>query len=458
MKILYTYILISIVFLSCNTKRTDSSVYIGGEIINPHSNFVLLMKNETIVDSLFLNSDNSFGKRISKLNSGLYSFKHGYEFQYIYIDPYDSIKIRLNTWDFDETIVFEGKGAAKNELLINLFLENEKEYKNFFSYFSLKESDFQDKINTTYRRQKKQIDFLLSSESNISEAFLHIANAAINYPLYRLKELYPYYHKKALQSNEPFPISKEFYKYRKSINLNDPALSDFHAYQSFVTTYLYNLAYHRNGGKMNTENFYPILLKLISDSITNQTVKNRLLEREIDQLFINKPEFINTQVLAIFNQNNTDSITRASLKEALLKKETLQVNNSFPDFEVKSAVTGKNQSIHALTKNKKAVIYFWSSNTVSNEYLNKRISYLTKKHPKITFIGINSDSATIVSNSCPSKLTNQYYLTSTSKGKNLISNKYPRAILINSKGKVSNSFTVLTSYCLDEQIKEITDK
>lgn len=416
------------------------------------------MKNETIVDSLFLNKDNTFGKKIFGLRSGLYSFKHGYEFQYIYLDPYDSIKLRLNTWDFDETIVFDGKGAAKNELLINLFLENEKESKNFFSYFSLEENDFQKKINTAYTRQSKQLNLLLNSESNVSKDFLHIANAAINYPLYRLKELYPYYHKKTLQSKEYYQVSKKFYDYRRKISLNDTLLSEFHAYQSFVTTYLYNLAYHKNGGKMNTESFHPILLKLISDSITDQTVKNRLLEREIDLLFINKPEFINTQVLAIFNQNNTDSITRASLKEALLKKESLQVNYPFPDFEVKSAVTGQNQSIQSLTNNKKVVVYFWSSNTVSNEYLNKRISYLTKKHPKITFIGINSDSITLASNSCPSKLKNQYYLTTTSKGKNLISSKYPRAILINSKGKVSNSFTVLTSNCIDEQINEITDK
>jgi len=447
--------LLAIVLFGCKVQTNDSSIYIGGEIINPHSSFVLIMQNETIVDSIHLNSDNTFGKRIYGLSSGLYSFKHGYEFQYIYLDPNDSIKFRLNTWDFDETIVFEGKGAAKNELLINLFLENEKELKNFYSYFALDENEFLEKINLAFNRQKKQLNSLINSESDLSKEYFHIANAAINYPLYSLKELYPYYHKKSLQSNDLFLISDNFYKYRKDINLNDTLLVDFHAYRSFVTTYLHNLAYHKNKEKTNNQEFYQILLSLISEKIKNESVKNSLLQREIDHLFINKPEFINSEVLQIFYTNNTDSTTTANFKQTIIKKENLVINSKFPDFDVIS-VAGKSQRIQSITKNKNVVLYFWSSNTVSDEYLNKRVSYLTNKHPETTFIGINTDKPTSHNNSCLSKLENQYYLTSTSQGNKLISNKYPRAILINSNGNVSNSFTVLTSNCIDEQISELS--
>ncbi|HIP49507.1 MAG TPA: hypothetical protein EYG92_11160 [Lutibacter sp.] len=448
--------LLGIVLFGCKVQTNDSSVYIGGEIINPHSSFVLIMQNETIVDSIHLNADNTFGKRIHGLSSGLYSFKHGYEFQYIYLDPYDSIKFRLNTWDFDETIVFEGKGAAKNELLINLFLENEKEAKNFYSYFSLEENEFLEKINLAYNRQKEQLNSLLNSESGLSKEFYHIANAAIDYPLYSLKELYPYYHKKSLP-NDLFIVSDDFYKYRKKINLNDTLLLDFHPYRSFVTTYLHNLAYHKNEGKINNQEYYQIVLNLISEKIKNESVKNSLLQREIDYIFINKPEFINSKVLNIFYTNNTDSTTVSNFKQTILKKESLVVNSKFPDFEVVS-VAGKNRRIQSITKNKNVVLYFWSNNTVSNEYLNKRILYLTKKHPETTFVGINTDIPTSQNNSCLSKLKNQYYLTASSEGNKLISNKYPRAILINSNGNVSNSFTVLTSNCIDEQINEIANK
>lgn len=436
--------------MGCQVQSHDYSTYIGGEIINPKSNFVLLMQRGKLIDSLFLNEHNIFGKKIYGLQAGLYSFKHGYEFQHLYLDPKDSIKLRLNTWDFDETIVFEGKGALKNEFLINMFLENEKEAKNFFSYFSLPENEFQKKIDAVYKRHTKQLQDLLTSEKDLSNEYIYIAKATIIYPLYRLKELYPYYHKKALQSDSLIHVSSYFYRFREIINLNDPILSDYHAYRSYVTTYLYNLAYHKNNGVLNDKKFFPILLNLISEKIKDKTVKNNLLQKEIDHIFINKPQLLTAEVLKIFYKNSTDSIAIASLKELLTKKESLKKKNSIPNFEI-ATPTGEIQDIHTVLNNKDTVLYFWSSDKFSNDYLNKRISFLINKHPDVTFIGINTGVPKTNSSSCL-KLENQYYLTATSLGKDLVSNKFPRAILINSKGQITNSFSVLTSNHIDAQI------
>lgn len=443
--------------LGCKTQTKETSVYIGGEIINPHSNFVLILKNETIIDTLFIHSDNSFGKRIYGLPSGLYSFKHGYEFQYIYLDPLDSIKFRLNTWDFDETIVFEGKGAAKNELLINLFLENEKELKNFYSYFSLKENKFQEKINTLFNRQKEQLISLQNTREHLSKEYLHIADAAINFPIYRLKELYPYYHKKLIDNDSLPIVSDLFYSYREHLNLNDDSLMDFLAYQSFITTYFYNKAYYKNEGNTNNSRFYELVMSFISNEISNESVKNDLLQREMDYLFINKPELLDSIVLTTFYTNCTDSLLIKNFKQVIEKKESLPIFASLPSFEV-FTIDGTHENILTLTKNKNVVLYFWSQNNVSDEYLSKRISYLINKHPNITFIGINTDSNTNQHSLCQMKLQNQYFLTKTSQGSELISSQYPRAILINSSGKVKSSFTVLTSSCIDEQINELTSK
>ena len=436
--------------MGCQVQSHDYSTYVGGEIINPKSNFVLLMQRGKLIDSLFLNEHNIFGKKIYGLQAGLYSFKHGYEFQHLYLDPQDSIKLRLNTWDFDETIVFEGKGALKNEFLINMFLKNEKEAKNFFSYFSLPENEFQEKIDAVYERHTKQLQDLLISEKDLSNKYIYIAKATINYPLYRLKELYPYYHKKALQSDSLIHVSSDFYRFRETINLNDTLLFGYHAYRNYVTTYLYNLTYHKNNGVLNDKKFFPILLNLISEKIKDKTVKNNLLQKEIDHIFINKPQLLTDEVLTIFYENSTDSTAKASLKELLIKKESLAQKNSIPNFEI-ATPNGEKQDIHTVLNNKNTVLYFWSKDKFSNDYLNKRISFLINKHPDVTFIGINTGVPTTKSNSCL-KLENQYYLTATSRGRDLVSNKFPRAILINSKGQITNSFSVLTSNHIDAQI------
>ncbi|MGK0127951.1 MAG: hypothetical protein ACI87F_001471, partial [Candidatus Azotimanducaceae bacterium] len=107
MKQLITILIVIFTFISCNTSdKSKKNTYFGGQIINPKSNNIILMKDEKVLDTLWLNSDNSFLAKFDSITEGLYSFKHGsykkgFEFQYVYIEPTDSIIIRLNTWDFD---------------------------------------------------------------------------------------------------------------------------------------------------------------------------------------------------------------------------------------------------------------------------------------------------------------------------------------------------------------------
>ena len=106
------------VFIGCESKTVCNSTYFGGKIINPKTNHVVLFENETPIDTFYLDNKNSFLGEITSLNEGLFYFKHGNENQYVYLEPKDSLLIRLNTWNFDETLVFSGKGAEKNNLLI----------------------------------------------------------------------------------------------------------------------------------------------------------------------------------------------------------------------------------------------------------------------------------------------------------------------------------------------------
>ena len=57
---------------------------------------------------------------------GLYNFFLQPEFQYLILEKNDSIYIRLNSLDFDESLVFMGNGASKNNFLMDSFLNFEK--------------------------------------------------------------------------------------------------------------------------------------------------------------------------------------------------------------------------------------------------------------------------------------------------------------------------------------------
>jgi len=64
-------------FTSCkkNFSGEDYVAYFGGEVSNPTSNYVLFCKNNVVLDSIPLNSDNTFFKKFDSLAPGMYTFK-----------------------------------------------------------------------------------------------------------------------------------------------------------------------------------------------------------------------------------------------------------------------------------------------------------------------------------------------------------------------------------------------
>jgi hypothetical protein len=62
-----------------NTNETGDYAFFGGEIINPNNDYVLLYDSKDKVDTLYLDHNNRFLRKISNFESGLYSFVHGGE-------------------------------------------------------------------------------------------------------------------------------------------------------------------------------------------------------------------------------------------------------------------------------------------------------------------------------------------------------------------------------------------
>ncbi|MFT5791829.1 MAG: thioredoxin-related protein, partial [Saprospiraceae bacterium] len=54
MKQLITILIIIFTFISCNTSdKSKKNTYFGGQIINPKSNNIILMKDEKVLDTLW---------------------------------------------------------------------------------------------------------------------------------------------------------------------------------------------------------------------------------------------------------------------------------------------------------------------------------------------------------------------------------------------------------------------
>jgi hypothetical protein len=243
-------------FLGCDSHdKSHDLTYFGGKIINPKSNVVFFLKDDVVLDTIAINDQNRFMASFKGLEEGLYTFRHGAEFQYIYLHPSDSLLVRLNTWDFDESLVFSGKGSARNEYLISLFLQNEKEEKAFYQNFDLDESEFQAKMDELIEQRMATYNAFVENESVVTKGFEKLAHTAIYFPLYRLKEVYPYYHKRAKGLDKLADVSDEFYAYREEIDFNDGSLIAFYPYQNYITSFLYHMSDQKSEKNGSSEEY-----------------------------------------------------------------------------------------------------------------------------------------------------------------------------------------------------------
>ncbi|WP_418638962.1 TlpA family protein disulfide reductase [Winogradskyella sp.] len=397
-RIVIAITLLSTVF-GCHFKGNNTSdyAYLGGEIINPKNNSVTLYNTEgKILDSITLDTNNRFIYKVDNLEPGLYSITHGGEYQMLLLESNDSIMFRLNTYDFDESLVFTGKGAKKNNYLIKTYLSNEKEAKQLVKYSKMEPEAFNDFVE---KRRNSQLDefhqFLMQNEE--SEFFKSIIEANINYNAYADKEIYPfaYFGNNKLIHIKDLP--KDFFEHRNHIDYNASHLSRFFAYNRFLSSHIENLAthtyYEHNAfhSKFNrhTMDYNMSKLDLIDSIITNETIKNNLLKyKAIDYISHNHTEIEANKFLDYYLTKSTNDEDQRYMKDLVSSLKRLRQGNPLPNI----ALVNYNDTEHLITSiiNKPTIIYFWTSNSKS-QYRNSHfmVDKLKSNFPQMDFISIN---------------------------------------------------------------------
>ena len=398
----YTILFLGLLAFSCKEENVTkgASAFIGGEIINPKDAFVKLYRNGKIVDSVALDKKNHFELSIPKIKEGLYYFSHGREYQYIYLAPNDSVLLRLNTLDFDESLAFCGGGSEKNNLLIKLFLLNEKN--NHKKYLDLDPESF-DKKQRELTQEKVQLvqKFKSNNETDFSKKFKDLINVAVYYPEYTRKELYPIQYMQIRQLDSFPKTASSFYDFEKNIAFNNENLLSSRSYYTLLDSYFTRKTFleyfeKRNKAIPNSEKKGFVLHKLdqIKNTITNKKVKDNLIQYNIVQYAYNNP--METGVLEEFKdylKTLDDAGFKKELTRVLTNYANLASGEKAPKIYLHNT-KGDITSIAKLAEKKFTMFYFWT--VEDTKYLvgmNNRIKALKKAFPKVQFVAINVDSS-----------------------------------------------------------------
>ncbi len=448
-------------FSSCDNKEEVTYTYFGGKIKNPKAKYVYFNKGKKVLDSARLDSHNKFSFKIDSLELGLYTFKHGAEFQYLYLEPRDSLLIYLNSWDFDESLIFSGKGSAKNNYLINLYLDQEHLETDFKHNYKLKEAQFSEVINKGIKKQLKVYNQFLSNEEDApSDFFDKLVKTGIYVPFYFFKERYAYNHKKALGLSKTPELSSNFYDYRKLIELNDESLLDYGWNLVFINNFLYNLAHDEKMKDPENRIFELEFMKIVENRIHVEDFKNSLLAKGVWGSLSNKnlSKDEAEEVYTYFFEHCKDEKYIAELKKSIAQKEKVSCGEDFPTLTA-YGFDNSEVEINKLIKNSNAVIYFWPTELGRVELLKEKLHYLEEHHPEVIFIGIERNKTDeewkkFVSSKKLSK-DSQFKLSKDSESYDWYEGDMARTIIVNNEGKVENGYVFFLDSNLNYYLKTI---
>ncbi|ALJ03824.1 hypothetical protein APS56_01065 [Pseudalgibacter alginicilyticus] len=454
MKLYFWFLIILISLVGCkkNIQQDEGEVaYFGGEIINPNTNFVVIGKSDKVFDTILLDKNNRFSYKLKHLKPGLYTFKHGSEVQMVFLEPMDSIIFRLNTLEFDESLVYTGIGAKKNNYFMNEFLKNESLESDIFKYCQLEPLAFEHKIDSLRNIKNKKLQ-RFSKKHKTSSLFNRIAQANIDYKYYTRKEIYPFVHYGEGKHNIINSLPDSFYSYRKNIDYNDDFLKDYFSYNDFLRSNLNNLALKQHFKhtkecqvKRNSLCYNLDRLNIIDSLVSNETIKNDLLyHNTMSFLAKNKNLDNNSVVLKSFLEKSTDEKNKTVVSQYVASLNNLRPGQVFPNIKIvnyQNTEFNSNSLINAPT-----AICFWSHSFYEHfRKSHNKIKELRVKYPEINFIIINIDDygtgkwvSTLEKNKFP--LKGEYQFKTPEASRNLLAiHPMTKVIVVNKHNRIVNN-------------------
>ncbi len=372
--------------LSCEQDVPSNQIFFGGQIVNPSSTYVTLYKDNKTIDSLPLNLNYRFFKYYDSLETGIYKIEHIPEYKSVFLEKGDSIWARINASSFNESIFYSGRGAAKNNFMMDLLLRFEAENNFLSSKYSSNSETFTQLIDSLLL-EKKNRWIVMDSINQLSPLAQKITQAAYIYPYATRKERY------ALLRGTFWDKKQDsvYFDYRKYLSLSETDLAFFDPYINYLLNYLSEKAldssqnYFKNRQKTD---FNIKRLQLIESHIQGNVLKNNLsravafeelMKIENDEnhqeflqqfLLVNKSKSYLTEVLELHND-----IQRMSAGKKLPE---LKLQN--PQLEVVST--------HQIV-DQPTVFYFWSQ-TQMMHYRNTvmKAKSLEKEFKNYQFKGI----------------------------------------------------------------------
>ena len=447
-------------FFSCSPKeQPPSRIFLGGQIINPSSRKVTLYQGNTTVETFQLDDQLRFQETYDSLASGIFKLEHLPEYQTLLLEKGDSLWVRINAVTFDESIVYSGSGASKNNFLMELFLRQETENQYLSSKYSSNRKIFSQLLDSMLL-EKKNLWIGMDSLNSLSPIAQKVTQAAYIYPYATIRERY------ALLRGSQWTAEEDsaYFSFRKYLNYGDNDLAFFDPYVNYVLNFINEKALEPGTAYFQTKqttDFNIKRLEVLDENIKGALLRNNLARAIAFEEILNFENHKQHQrFLQFYATVNTSPIYLSEVLDLHADINSMGPNKPLPKILLQNA---KRDTVNSasLAKAKATVVYFWSQ-TQMNHYRNtlERVSRFQKINPDIRFVGIciqpfNTMVDEVQKIMEVSKEDQFALINFENASKSWVLTLLNKAIIIDAKGRIIEGFGNFSDANFETQIEKL---
>ena len=449
-----------IALIGCKKQPTNSTFFTGF-FPNSKDSLVILYANDIPIDTTFLNKSKVFTFSLNIKESRLYNFKIGGKYQYVYLEPLDSLVVYANTLRFEESISFSGKGSTINNFLLSQLNCIDSQSDILKKYHSLPLIKYREKIDSILMIKEGEFNHFIKNNPYLTKKAQNIAWVSCVFPIYKEFEIYPfiYHDKNEIIINHLLP--SDFYNYRKQINYNDTFLEYYRPYYSYIVMYVNNLAFtkytHNNSTLVDVNQelgFHLEKIKIIDSLFDKGSLRDNLYRNAAYAYIFNIQEHAQYQdYFDKFAKYNKDNEHKAELDKVFKNVIALQAGQTPPDFDLIDT-KGTLTKFSEIQKPEVTIYYFWSVNQreLSNLIFN-RITQLKSLFPNVKFVGIDigQDKTQWHKKISESQWTDQYHsINFMDLSQKFLINNINKSVIIDKNGRIISAFEDIFSPNLEK--------
>ncbi|NEW79138.1 MAG: TlpA family protein disulfide reductase [Gelidibacter sp.] len=376
----------AITILSCKNDKEADFTIISGEITNNRGGEITFKKpnNLEFNETIQVSKDGKFLDTLF-IESGNYSFQYGRNRAEIFVTPGSNLVINFNVDDFDNTLIFSGKGSEISNYLFGKQKTEKKLLGENNEIYKLDEAPYVSKVKDI----KTTLEKLVSGSKGIDDDFKAKEQRNINYTYLTRLNNYQIFHSHYAQMPD-FKTSEGFLKELDAVTYDNEEDFLFSPdYRTLVTNH-----YRKKAGELSREKQIDsdvAFIKVVG-ALEKPILKNDLIYERVKYAFTYSEDI--EGLYKQFMASSTNDAHKKEITKSYNKFKTVAKGQPSPKFKDYENYAGGKTSLDDL-KGNYIFINVWATWSNPNP---REMNFLKEleteyKGKKIKFVSISVDRA-----------------------------------------------------------------